>query len=88
MLLIHFHHQRKSHSKTGAGILFGSRFKDLKKNKPWIIMLVVTALIFITLAMKGGSYVYYFNNYVDETSLKNFISPITVFSVPSNEFLR
>lgn len=53
--------------------------KDLKKNKPWIIMLVVTALIFITLAMKGGSYVYYFNNYVDETSLQQFISPITNF---------
>ncbi len=29
--------------------------KDLSKNKPWIIMLTVTALIFITLAMKGGS---------------------------------
>ncbi|MFP3590371.1 MFS transporter [Chryseobacterium sp. SIMBA_038] len=53
--------------------------KDLSKNKPWIIMLTVTALIFITLAMKGGSYVYYFNNYVDEASLKNFISPITSF---------
>lgn len=53
--------------------------KDLSKNKPWIIMLSVTALIFITLAMKGGSYVYYFNNYVDEASLKNFISPITSF---------
>lgn len=53
--------------------------KDLKKNKPWIIMLTVTALIFITLAMKGGSYVYYFNNYVDEVSLQQFISPITNF---------
>lgn len=53
--------------------------KDLKKNKPWIIMLTVTALIFITLAMKGGSYVYYFNNYVDEASLQQFISPITDF---------
>jgi len=53
--------------------------KDLKKNKPWIIMLTVTALIFITLAMKGGSYVYYFNNYVDEASLRQFISPITNF---------
>ena len=53
--------------------------KDLKKNKPWIIMLVVTALIFITLAMKGGSYVYYFNNYADVTSLQQFISPITNF---------
>ncbi|WP_312389219.1 MFS transporter [Chryseobacterium sp.] len=53
--------------------------KDLFKNKPWVIMLSVTALIFITLAMKGGSYVYYFNNYVDEASLKSFISPITTF---------
>ncbi|MCS3869601.1 Na+/melibiose symporter-like transporter [Chryseobacterium ginsenosidimutans] len=53
--------------------------KDLFKNKPWVIMLSVTALIFITLAMKGGSYVYYFNNYVDEASLKSFISPITGF---------
>jgi len=57
----------------------GADLKDLKKNKPWIIMLVVTALIFITLAMKGGSYVYYFNNYVDEASLQQFISPITNF---------
>ncbi|GAA4160449.1 MFS transporter [Chryseobacterium ginsenosidimutans] len=57
----------------------GADLKDLKKNKPWIIMLTVTALIFITLAMKGGSYVYYFNNYVDETSLQQFISPITNF---------
>jgi Na+/melibiose symporter-like transporter len=50
---------------------------DLVKNKPWIIMLASTVLVFITLAMKGGSYVYYFNNYVDESTLTSFISPIT-----------
>jgi Na+/melibiose symporter-like transporter len=50
---------------------------DLVKNRPWIIMLVSTILVFITLAMKGGSYVYYFENYVDEIALANFISPIT-----------
>jgi Na+/melibiose symporter-like transporter len=49
---------------------------DLTKNKPWLIMLALTILIFVTLAMKGGSYVYYFNNYVDKTALINFISPI------------
>lgn len=49
---------------------------DLVKNKPWIIMLVLTTLVFITLAMKGGSYVYYFENYVDATSLAEFIGPI------------
>jgi Na+/melibiose symporter-like transporter len=49
---------------------------DLAKNKPWIIMLILTTLVFITLAMKGGSYVYYFENYVDKESLTNFINPI------------
>lgn len=52
---------------------------DLVKNKPWVIMLILTTLVFITLAMKGGSYVYYFKNYVDKDSLTNFIQPITSF---------
>ncbi len=52
---------------------------DLFKNRPWIIMLTLTILIFVTLAMKGGSYVYYFNNYVDEASLREFIQPILNF---------
>lgn len=50
---------------------------DLFKNKPWIIMLVLTTFVFITLAMKGGSYVYYFNNYVDKQTLTNFVQPMT-----------
>lgn len=50
--------------------------KDLSKNKPWIIMLVLTTLVFITLAMKGGSYVYYFKNYVDKETLSGFVNPI------------
>ncbi|WP_163321703.1 MFS transporter [Draconibacterium mangrovi] len=49
---------------------------DLFKNRPWIIMLTLTILVFVTLAMKGGSYVYYFNNYVDEAALQSFIQPI------------
>jgi Na+/melibiose symporter-like transporter len=53
--------------------------KDLFKNKPWVIILVVTTLIFITLAMKGGSYVYYFQNYVDKDELTAFIKPILDF---------
>lgn len=50
--------------------------KDLSGNRPWLIMLTLTILVFITLAMKGGSYVYYFNNYVDPTVLAKFISPV------------
>lgn len=52
---------------------------DLFKNNPWIIMLSLTTLIFITLAMKGGSYVYYFKNYVNEERLTALISPILEF---------
>jgi GPH family glycoside/pentoside/hexuronide:cation symporter len=52
---------------------------DLVKNKPWLILLGVTILIFTTLSLKGGSYVYYFNNYVDKDALASFISPITNF---------
>lgn len=52
---------------------------DLFNNKPWIIMLTLTVLIFVTLAMKGGSYVYYFNNYVDEAALQEFLQPILNF---------
>ncbi len=52
---------------------------DLFQNKPWVIILMVTTLIFVTLAMKGGSYVYYFENYVDKIALTQFIQPILDF---------
>ncbi|PWT75650.1 MAG: MFS transporter [Bacteroidetes bacterium] len=52
---------------------------DLAKNRPWVIMLLLTTLVFITLAMKGGSYVYYFESYVDKESLKTFVNPIIHF---------
>ena len=45
---------------------------DLCKNKPWIIMLAVTILIFVTLALKGGMYIYYFKNFVNEAHLAQF----------------
>ena len=52
---------------------------DLFKNKPWVIILTVTTLIFITLALKGGSYVYYFENYVDKAELTAFLEPFKKF---------
>ena len=51
-------------------------FGDLTKNRPWIIMLLGTIFIFITLAMKGGSYLYYFQSYVDQESLATFLVPV------------
>jgi Na+/melibiose symporter-like transporter len=49
---------------------------DLVKNKPWLIMLTLTTLVFITLAMKGGAYVYYFENYVNKEQLTLFVQPL------------
>ncbi|HPE77568.1 MAG TPA: MFS transporter [Draconibacterium sp.] len=62
--------------------------KDLFKNRPWVIILTVTTLLFVTLAMKGGSYVYYFQNYVNKEELTSFIQPIlnTLSSVGINFF--
>jgi len=54
-------------------------FADLISNKPWVIMLILTTLTFISLAMKGGSYVFYFENFIDVSYLTNFISPILEF---------
>ena len=49
---------------------------DLFKNKPWIAMLVLTIFIFITLALKGGMYVYYFKNLIDPSQLEVFLERI------------
>ena len=49
---------------------------DLFRNKPWILMLVITVLVFITLALKGGTYIFYFQNYVDKAALASFLDGI------------
>ena len=54
----------------------GADFSALFKNKPWLIMLTVTILVFISLALKNGSHIYYFENYVDKKALSDFISPV------------
>lgn len=51
-------------------------FTDLFKNKPWIAMLLITIFIFITLSLKGGMYVYYFENYLDKEALAAFLNNI------------
>lgn len=49
---------------------------DLFKNTPWLIMLIVTVLIFITLPLKGGMYIYYFQNYLSEPHLASFLQNV------------
>lgn len=49
---------------------------DLLKNRPWAIMLVLTVLVFITLALKGGMYIFYFENYLNEQEVAVFLEDI------------
>ena len=49
---------------------------DLAGNRPWLVMLALTVLVFVTLALKGGMYVYYFKYYLDEAALARFLEGI------------
>jgi glycoside/pentoside/hexuronide:cation symporter, GPH family len=50
--------------------------KDLSKNKPWVTMLFLTILVFITLALKGGMYIYYFKYYLKAPAIVTFLDDI------------
>jgi len=54
----------------------GQDIGDLLRNKPWVVLLVVTILVFVTLALKGGLYIYYFKNYLSEAALAQFLKDI------------
>lgn len=49
---------------------------DLVRNRPWVVMLLLTILVFTTLALKGGMYVYYFQYYLEEAALAAFLQGI------------
>ncbi|MCS3801574.1 MFS transporter [Niastella sp. OAS944] len=50
--------------------------KDLANNRPWIIMLIVTVLVFITLALKGGMNIYYYKYYLTNSSQTEFLNSV------------
>ncbi len=50
--------------------------RDLVRNRPWVIMLVLTVLVFITLALKGGMNIYYFKYYLTEQSQLAFLEKV------------
>jgi glycoside/pentoside/hexuronide:cation symporter, GPH family len=52
----------------------GEDLTDLTRNKPWIVMLFLTILVFITLAMKGGSFIYFFKNYMNQQAINDFLT--------------
>jgi len=53
-----------------------SDLKDLVKNKPWITILTLTVFLFITLSLRGGMLVFYFENYLGDEYLAAFLNGI------------
>ncbi len=49
---------------------------DLIGNKPWLVMLSVTVLVFITLAIKGGMNVFYYKYFLTEESEVDFLNKV------------
>ncbi|MGF6273013.1 GPH family glycoside/pentoside/hexuronide:cation symporter [Massilia sp. UYP11] len=49
---------------------------DLLRNRPWVVMLVLTILVFITLSLKGGMYIFYFRNFLEEPALAAFLDDV------------
>ena len=50
--------------------------KDLLSNRPWVMMLIITILVFVTLALKGGMYIFYFQNYLDASQIALFLERV------------
>lgn len=50
--------------------------KDLTKNLPWVMIFIVTTIVFVALALRGGMLVYFFKDYVSEVSLTEFFHNI------------
>lgn len=53
-------------------------YRDLIRNGPWIVMFVLTLILFITLAMRGSVVFYYFRYYMNA---ENYESLFSVFNV-------
>jgi len=41
-------------------------YRDLSKNGPWLVMFILTVILFITLSMRGSVVLYYFKYYVGD----------------------
>ncbi|MHA4806835.1 MFS transporter [Flavitalea flava] len=46
---------------------------DLVSSRPWLIMLALTTLVFITLSIKGGMNIFYFKYFLNGQSETNFL---------------
>jgi glycoside/pentoside/hexuronide:cation symporter, GPH family len=63
---------------TGERTSVMQDLRDLSRNRPWLVMLALTILVFVNLALKGGMYIYYFQYYLDAGALAAFLDGVGV----------
>lgn len=61
---------------AGQRSSIGQDLRDLAGNRPWLVMLVLTILVFIALALKGGMFIFYFRVFLDEAALGAFLRDV------------
>lgn len=57
-------------------------FADVRKNVPWLAMFALTLFVFITLALRGGSFYYYFTYYVNSQAIESFLDGLGLMATP------
>lgn len=59
--------------------------KDVFTCRPWVMMFVITLMVFTTLAMRGTSMYYYFTYYVDKPALLDFLHGFGLRTIAPDE---
>jgi Na+/melibiose symporter-like transporter len=57
-------------------------FRDVGKNVAWLAMFGMVLFVFITLALRGGSFYYYFTYFVDKPASEAFLTGLGLVATP------
>jgi Na+/melibiose symporter-like transporter len=57
-------------------------FRDVGKNVAWMAMFGMVLFVFITLALRGGSFYYYFTYFVDKPASEAFLDGLGLVATP------
>jgi Na+/melibiose symporter-like transporter len=64
---------------------FSDDLRDVFTCRPWLLMFILTLLVFTTLVLRGGSLNYYFSYYLDQENIKSFLNGIGLGATSSGE---
>jgi Na+/melibiose symporter-like transporter len=57
-------------------------FSDLLRNRPWLVMFVMTLIHFAILSLRGGAHYNYYHSYADKTALFDWLQTLGLTAPP------